>query len=238
MNSPIRVVIAEDHKVVRNGYVALFQQTTYYKVIGEAEDGVSLLKLLETCSPDIILLDVEMPRMGGYEVMGHLRILYPNTKVVVLSVHYSPVFVAHFFLLGARAYLHKGTDFDCVLAKIDAVIKDGYAVDEYLSRKLLDELIRGERSKLFEREVKLNDIEIKVLNLICMEKNNQQIADQLNINVHSVDYYRRKILTKTRQSTVVGIVKYAIENGLNLIELLKPGNESDQIELNGSQVPE
>ena len=202
---------------MRQGYISILNFYPDYLIIGEVSNGVELLDLLQANRADIILLDIEMPLMTGTEALEKISILYPEIRVIIVSMHYSPLFVAHFFLKGARAYLPKDCDPDELVKAIDFVVKDGYYLDTLISRQLVLELINGKKSKELMEQVKLNERELHTLKLICDEKTNKEIAKELEISLHTVDYYRRKILLKTNQSSLVGLVKYAIKNGIDFL---------------------
>src|SRR5258708_1255967 len=106
----IKIIIADDHAIVRNGYRSILEERSDYKIIGEAGNGKELLEILKKSRPDIVLLDIEMPVMDGFKAHEELRKKYPSIKVIIVSIHFEDSFVSHFFLNGASGYLSKDCD--------------------------------------------------------------------------------------------------------------------------------
>jgi DNA-binding NarL/FixJ family response regulator len=217
MNIKRTVVIADDHKIFREGIIRIINEIENYQVIGEAAHGAELMNFLALAQPDIILLDIEMPVMNGAETLEQIIRLYPQQKVIMLSMYYSPLLVCYFFMKGARGYLPKNCSPDDLYGSIEFVLKDGYYMDSILSRKLLREIITGKKTRSMIEEIKLSNKEVQILKMILNEKTNKEISSELEVTIHAVDYYRRNILQKTNQNTIVGLVKYAMSHGLGHI---------------------
>jgi DNA-binding NarL/FixJ family response regulator len=211
------IVIADDHKIFREGIIRIINEIENYQLKGEAANGSELLDLLESVQPDIILLDIEMPVMNGAETLEKILKMHPQQKVVMLSMYYSPVLVCYFFMKGARGYLSKDSSSDELFGAIEVVLENGYYMDTILSKKLLKEIIMGKKTRSMIDEIKLSDKEVQILKMILNEKTNREISSALDVTIHAVDYYRRNILQKTNQNTVVGLVKYAMSHGLSHI---------------------
>jgi len=206
MKKIVKIIIADDHPIVRNGYKSILEERSDYKVIGEANNGKELLDILKTKKPDVILLDIEMPVMDGFKAHEQLRKKYPSIKVIIISMHFEDAFVSHFFLNGASGYLSKDCEPEELLEAIDTVMKENCYLNTSTSKILLS------------GKINLTDIQEKILKMICEEKTNQEIGDKLDISAHTVDYHRRSILTKTKQSSVIGLVKYAIKHGITKLD--------------------
>jgi two-component system response regulator DegU len=219
MSQKINVVIADDHPLFRKGIRWQLERLPEYNIIGEASNGFEVLEIIANSPvlPDIVLLDVEMPGMDGLQTLDKLMELYLGIKVIVISQHYNHYFVAEFFLRGVRAYLAKEKSSDLMDEAIYFVLKDGYYLNSILSRRVLIQLIAGKKTKQLFSEIGMNDAEIKTLQLICEEKTNPEIALEMGVSTHTIDYYRRNIFSKTNQNSVVGLVKFAILKGITML---------------------
>jgi DNA-binding NarL/FixJ family response regulator len=217
MHTKRTIVVVDDHKIFREGIIRIINEIENYRVIGEAAHGADLMNFLALSQPDIILLDIEMPVMNGAETLERITRLYPEQKVIMFSMYYSPLLVCHFFMKGARGFLPKDCSADDLYGAIEIVLKEGYYMDTMLSRKLLKEIIKGKKTRSLMEEIKLSDKEVQILKMILSEKTNKEISSELELTIHVVDYYRRNILQKTNQNTIVGLVKYAMIHGLSHI---------------------
>jgi len=175
---------------------------------------VELLEKIKTNKPDVVLLDIEMPVMDGFKAHAELQKKYPEIKVIIISMHFEDAFVSHFFLNGANGYLPKDCKPEQLLDAIDAVMQEDYYLNESISKIILSSMIQEKKGNALLEKIELNDAQKEILKMICDEKSYKQIAAKLDISVHTVDYHRRTILSKTKQSSVIGLVKYAIRNGI------------------------
>ena len=210
----IHIIIAEDHKLMRKAYKDLLLEHETYVVVGEAANGKELLDVLESTSADIILLDLEMPVMKGGEALDKIKLAYPAIKTIIVSSYYSEAFVTEYFLRGANGYLPKSCEPEELFTAINLVMEEHYYFDKSISKFLLSKMLREQRQKETIASIKLTEIELKVLKLICEEKTAKQIAGELNLTVYSIDNHRRNIQTKTQQSSAIGLFKFAIKNGI------------------------
>lgn len=210
-NNKIKILVVEDHHLVRQGIIAILKENLEIDIIGDVANGKEALSFLKSYKPDVVLMDVEMPIMNGKEALEHITKMYPQIKVIMLSMHKGYILEKEFMDLGAYSYLTKQTIGNELLAVIKSVSKGRY----YYFTDKNNVHIGANCGK--HLQLSLNEIEIEIVKLVCNDKNNIEISRALNISIHNIRYYRRTIYTKTRTSTIAGLVKYAIRNGIILL---------------------
>ncbi|MDX2174259.1 MAG: response regulator transcription factor [Bacteroidota bacterium] len=210
----ISIAIAEDHPILLNGLAGLLEAVDNFKVIALAENGQVLLEKVAFNPPDIAIIDLEMPVLNGFKTIEFLSKEFPKVKSIVCSMHYNKVIAKNLILIGARGYLPKNADIDKVIETINEVHNDGFCFDENISKLVMDESFRLQLNKIEIDEIGLTERELEILKLVCTEKTNPLIAEELNISIDTVDFHRRNILKKTKLKSAVGLVKYAIDKGL------------------------
>ncbi len=210
----IKIAIAEDHKIVREGYAALFEQEDSIELVFTAEDGRIALDQLKSKKIDILLLDINMPNLNGTETFDILKVEFPEVKVIMLSMYYEALFIAEFFAKGSRAYLDKNCSFETMLEAIFSVHDQGYYFNENISKILLHQLIHSEDINPIFSDDSLTKKEMEVLLLICQEKSNSEIAEILFKSIRTIEGYKARIAIKTNARNSVGMVIYAIKKGL------------------------
>jgi DNA-binding NarL/FixJ family response regulator len=218
MEDKIKIVIVDDHQLVRGGYKSIIDDYPKYIVIGEAGNGKELLDFLKENKPDVILLDIEMPVMDGFKAFEEIRKFHPQIKVIIVSMHFEDAFISHFFMNGANGYLPKSCEARQLSEAIDAVVKENYYLNSTISKVFLLDMLMQKKSKSVFDEIKMSYTQSEILKMICDEKSYKEIAAKLNLSLHAVDYHRREILSKTKQSSVIGLVKYAIKNGIAKVD--------------------
>lgn len=206
--------MAEDHKSARQAYVAMLSDEENFSVIGDAPNGLELLNLMEKKLPDVVLTDLEMPVMNGYQLLENIREKYKDTKVIVLSMHDDDYYISDLILRGASAYLPKHCGIEDIVFTINKVCTDGFYFTKPVSKMVVNSSLNDKKFKPFYEELGLTLRELEVLKLICEEKSNKEIARILDIAAGTVDFHRQSIYRKTQLNSVVGLVKYAVKNGL------------------------
>ncbi len=212
MDPTVRIGIAEDHVLFRQGMVSLLKEEGGFDVLFEAGNGEELLRHLENNQPDIVLLDINMPVMEGRQALTRIRELYPNLKVIMLSMYYNSSYIAEYLTKGARAFLPKNCDIEKVIEAINTVHTKDYYFDDDMSVSLMDELAYVEQQDESNNRLHLTERETEVLNLLCLEKSNREIAEMLNISVRTVEGHRMGIMTKTDTKNVLSLVMFALKN--------------------------
>ncbi|MCB9234621.1 MAG: response regulator transcription factor [Bacteroidia bacterium] len=216
--NPIRIALVDDHVLFRKGMAALLSEEGKVKVVFEAGSGLELLEKLVLDQPDLVLMDLEMPGMDGLEATQKIKQLYPDLKVIVITMHESDRFISKLMEAGASAYLLKNSDMGEAVAAIESVMETGFYFSERVSQAMLAALVHKNRIQpTFSKVDPLTEREIEVLKRVCEEKNSEEIGEELFISPRTVEGYRRKLLEKTGAKNLAGLVVYAIKHGHYLV---------------------
>ena len=210
----IKIVIADDHKLVRQALKSLLEEQPKFKVIAEASHGAELLVLLETSRPDIVLLDIEMPVMNGLETMRVIRKRYPNLKVIMLSMHNEVTYMSEYITMGAKAYVPKGSDEETLSKAVYAVHKNNYYFDDETAAAVLKNLQNEKVVDSLIDNLVLSRREVQILKELCLGKTNREIADTLSVTTSTVSFHRANIYKKTQSRNIADLVKYSIRYGV------------------------
>lgn len=209
----IKVIVADDHVLMRNALSRLVATLDGYEVLAEADNGRDLKnKILQHLVPDIVLLDVNMPEMDGFQTTEWLHKNYPHIRVLVLSMLSDEKTIIKMFRLGAKGYLLKNTDPDELKKALDAIVAKNVYLSEYVSGKLVSGL--NKYADLEEQPVLLNEREKEFLQWVCSELAYKDIAEKMNLSPRTIDDYRQALFTKLKVHSRVGLVLYAIRNAL------------------------
>ncbi|HWA35156.1 MAG TPA: response regulator transcription factor [Cyclobacteriaceae bacterium] len=214
----IKVVIADDHKIIRVGLRGLLEREKDIAVVGEAENAEDIEKLLADHPADVILMDIDLGEVDGIAATKRVKELFPALQVLGLTMHEEPDYIIKMLEAGASGYLLKNAGREELLTAIHTVAKG----DSYFSQKVSATLLQAvTRQKMAAPDVKktniqtpLSEREIEVLRLIAQEYSNGEIAEKLFISIRTVDTHRRNLLEKLQVKNTVGLVKYAINKGL------------------------
>jgi DNA-binding NarL/FixJ family response regulator len=209
-----RVLLADDHKIVREGLRALISQERDVEVVGEAETGGQALALARSLRPDVVVMDVSMPELNGIEATRRISAAAPEVKVVALSMHGDALFVKQMLQAGACGYLRKGCSFDELLHAIRLVAAGGI----YLTPSAASGLIGDGTQRLVPRDVSplavLTPREREVLQLIAEGNTGKRIAILLHVSPKTVSTHRRRIMAKLDAQTTAELTQHAIRGGL------------------------
>ncbi len=210
----LRILIADDHKIVREGLRMILQQEQDMVVVAEANTGVEALSLAEKLVPDLALMDVSMPEMNGIETTQRLLEMLPQTYVLILSMCAEEEFVVEALSAGAKGYLLK----DCAATDLVVAIRNVATGGIYLSQKvtalIVKEYIQRNAEPSAQSASGLSPRETEVLQMIANGKNTKEIAYNLNVSVKTVETYRQHIMKKLNLYSIAELVKYAIREGL------------------------
>ncbi len=207
----IQVAIADDHSLLRSALAKLINTFDGYTVVMEADNGKDLTeKLVKSVLPDIVLLDISMPEMDGFETTQWLRKKYPHIKVLTLSMLSDEKTIIKIFRLGAKGYLLKNADPRELKEALDAVMNKNVYLSEYVSGKLLSGL-HNEPDEDVKLAV-LNEKEREFLRWTCSELSYKEIAEKMFLSYRTIDDYRQSLFTKLKVHSRVGLVMYAIKN--------------------------
>lgn len=206
----IRLIIADDHQMFREGLRVLFEQEEDIEIVGEAEDGSQAIQKVGDLAPDIIILDIEMPGMTGLEAARILVNEHPETRVLVLSRHTERRYVSEMFSLGVSGYILKDSAVDELVRAVKTVMSGQTYCSTNLVGAVVSEYSRhfsGERRAITERER-------EVLKLIAEGKQTKEIASILNLSAKTVDTHRQRIMKKLDIHNAVELTRYAIREGI------------------------
>jgi DNA-binding NarL/FixJ family response regulator len=213
-SNPIRIVLADDHTLFRDGMKRLLAADSRFAVVGEAAGGDELLDIYRGSGADVVFMDIDMPGMNGIEASRRLLEIDPEVRIITLSMHGDREYYLAMVDVGAKGFLLKNSTFDQVAAAAETVAVGG----TYFSQELLASLATDTKhsGELSHGEA-LSQREIEVLPLVCEGYSNQQIADRLFISKRTVDKHRANILDKTGCKNTASLVIYAVKH--NLIEI-------------------
>jgi DNA-binding NarL/FixJ family response regulator len=210
--SSIRVLLADDHAIVREGLKSLINSQPGMEVIGEASDGDGAVDLVAALDPDVVVVDVSMPGLNGAQVTTRLRAAKPDRKVIVLTVHEDKGYLRLLLEAGASGYVLKRSAAAELVQAIRTVADGGTYLDPSLAAGVVDDFMRP----AVEREpvaVELSDREAEVVRLIALGYSNKEIAAQLKVSVKTVETYKTRSMEKLHIRSRVDIVRYAVRRG-------------------------
>lgn len=205
----IKVLIADDHNMFLEGLLSLLGGIPNVEVVASAHDGEDVLRQLKSTEVDLLLLDINMPKKTGIEVLAELKNKKSQVKIALLSMHNDRSTIEAAMKAGADAYLLKNSS----RAQLETAINEVYAGKNYFVDEVKDILISTFRSDNLSQEIRLTPREIEVLQLICEELTTAQIADRLFVSVNTVETHRKNLLSKTGAKNSVGLAKFAMQNG-------------------------
>jgi two-component system, NarL family, nitrate/nitrite response regulator NarL len=212
----IKVLIADDHPVVRKGLQSCLAKHDHLKVVGEASDGDEAVRKTRELSPDLVLMDITMPKMNGLAVTELLRKETPRTKVLVLSVHSNKDYIFRVIQAGAHGYVSKEAPPDELVRAIESVFEGEPFFSEDIARAALNQFVATGGKK--EPFAQLTSRERQVLVLIAEGQSNKEIANKLGIGVRTIETHRERIMRRLDIHSVAGLTKFAIANGMISIE--------------------
>jgi len=224
----IRIVITDDHKLIREGLKSLLDRDNELKVVGEASNGRELLDLLSETPADVVLMDINMPIMDGFEATQHVREQYPATRVIALSMLNNEPFVEKMIESGATGYLLKTTGREELRSAIQLVASGTTYICGELSLKMLNKVMTPEAPPTTEPKGEriLSKREMEILALIADGYTNADIADKLFTSKRTIETHRQNIIEKTQAKNTAHLIKYAIQH--KLIKVGEPSNETEQ----------
>ncbi len=208
-----RVVIADDHTMLRRGICQVIETKKGVSVVGEASDGIELLSLLTTLSADLVILDISMPRMRGIEAAREIKSAYPNIKILFLSMHKRKEYLYQAFSAGANGYLLKEDTDTQLLTALDTLLAGKVFLSSILLGNLPDILIDIFQKSANPGEEKLSPREAQVLKLVADGLANKDIANLLCISARTVEHHRAGIMKRLDLKTLADLIKYAIREG-------------------------
>jgi DNA-binding NarL/FixJ family response regulator len=215
MTEPIRVIIADDHPIYRDGFKLLLKNQGDATLVGEAEDGSSLIKLAKDIKPDVIITDIVMPGIDGVATTKEISKVLPEAGIIAISMFNDDNLIVDMLEAGARGYLLKNTNKEKLIEAIKAV----YCGDTYYCAATSTKLTRLIAQSKFDPQrhlpkPKFTPRELDVIVLLCQEYSNKEIATKLDISIRTVESYKENILHNLGAKNMVGIAVYAVRNGI------------------------
>lgn len=212
----IRILLADDHDLVRAGFRSLLQNFEGFQVIGEAANGHQVLQLVDTLKPDLVLMDIAMPELNGLEATARIAKEFPQVRVIILSMHANEEYARRAIRAGAQGYLLKRSSTAELELAVRAVARGEPYFTPTISKHLLADYARqlGPASPLEQ----LSPRKREVLQLIAEGYSRKEIAEKLSISVKSFDVYRSEIMEQLGIEDTAGLVRFAIQNGLVSLE--------------------
>lgn len=215
MSKKKRIIIVEDHTIIREGLCSILSVNEAYEIVGEAEDGLQAIQAIGRLQPDLVLMDLSMPRMNGLEAIQDVKSRYPEVKILVLTVHKTEEHVLAAFEAGADGYILKYASKNELLMAIKSVLKG----ENYISPKISDKVLEGflESSKTVKKISSWDTLtprERQVLKLVGEGYKNKEISDYLCISVKTVETHRSSIMKKLDLHSAAELAAYAVEKGL------------------------
>jgi DNA-binding NarL/FixJ family response regulator len=210
MSKRIRILLADDHAVVRQGFKMILGAHPDMEIIGEAGNGRDAVELAEQLKPDVVVMDVAMPELNGIEATRRLAESVPHARVVALSMHKDSVYVREILRAGARGYLLK----DSVAADLVSAVRAVARGEGYLSPQVSNAVLDDYRRHVTNPIDLLTSREREVLQMLAEGKTNKEIATVLNLSVYTVDAHRGRIMEKLNLHSINELVRFALRNGL------------------------
>jgi two-component system response regulator NreC len=212
---PIRILLADDHNVIRRGLRMLLENQPGFSVVAEAADGVSAVEQTIAAKPDVVVLDVAMPRLSGTDAAERIAGQVPSAAIVILSMHSDEAYVLRALKAGAKGYLLKDSAEGDLIEAIKAVSQGKAFFSPEVSRMLVEDYVREIKARGVEDSYSLlTSREREVLHLLAEGKSNKEIATLLNLSQYTVETHRRNIQEKLNLHTLAELILYAVRKGV------------------------
>ncbi|MFH1691520.1 MAG: response regulator transcription factor [Candidatus Omnitrophota bacterium] len=205
-----KILIADDHDIIREGIKNILQKTGEYEIVGQACDGQEALEKVAELKPDILLLDITMPKKSGLEILNQVTRLSPQTKIVIISVHKADAYVMQALKSGVKGYLNKENAADDLLPALRKVTAGQVYLSAEISSYLMDKASKG--TQALSKTSDLSERELEVFRLVAEGKTAKEIGEILFISARTVENYKNNILKKLGLHKTSDLIKYAIQN--------------------------
>jgi len=215
MENRVRIVLADDHTILREGLRALLSADPKFEIVAEAEDGRQAVRCVEKLGPDLLLMDLSMPRMSGIDAISEIKKRYPETKIIALTVHKTEEYLLTTLQAGAEGYVLKDATHDELVMAIHNVMAGKPYLSPGISEKIIEGYLEGKEGSLsLSSWQKLSQREREVLKLIAEGYKNKEIAEELCISLKTVEKHRANLMKKLDLHNAAGLTVYAVEKGL------------------------
>lgn len=210
----LKVLIVDDHQIVRQGLISILEHEDMFEVIGEAENGVEALNFIRHNKTDLVIMDINMPEMNGIECTKRIYNEHSETRVLALTMHNEELYLRKMLEAGAAGYVLKNSGKEELLKAVSKIAAGNHYFSQEITLSVINELTKDNSQKEKPSEIQLTSREIEILELIVKEFTTQEISDQLSISIRTVDAHRRNLVEKTGSRNTAGLVKFAIEKQL------------------------
>ena len=210
----IKILIVDDHKLMREGLRILIEKQSGMKVVGDADNGRTAVKMVRELSPDIVIMDIAMPDLNGIEATHQIKSEFQNTRVVVLSMHADKRFVAKVLKMGASAYLLKDSAFEELVHAIHDVINNRIFLSPRITDIVIEDYIHSSSNNEPSVFSELSNREREVLQLIAEGKTTKEISSSLYVSIKTIETHRKNIMDKLNINSIADLTKYAIREGI------------------------
>lgn len=214
----VRILLADDHQIMREGLKALLEKHSSMEVIAEAENGIETLEIARREKPDVIIMDIAMPDINGIEATRQLKSEMTDIKIVALSMHSDRRFVTEILKAGASAYVLKQSAFKDLEKAIKTVMVNRTFLSADILETVVDDYVSQLTKSEYEAYKQLSDRERQVLQLIAEGNSTKEIAFKLHVSVKTIESHRQNIMTKLRIHNLAGLTKFAVREGLTSLE--------------------
>jgi DNA-binding NarL/FixJ family response regulator len=211
----IRVAIADDHKIFRDGIKMALRDREYLRILWEAEDGKDLMHKLQIKQPDVLLMGIRMPEMDGINAIDMIRKEYEDVKIIILTMYDDQEMITKMMEMGANAYLTKTTDPEEIYQAIITCMNDDFYFNDLVNKAVLLKLQHKKTIRQFyPNPVKFSEKEIKILRLIAEDKTTEEISKEVFLSPRTIETIRQNMKQKVGAKTIAGLVMYAMRNKL------------------------
>ena len=211
----IKVAIADDHKIFRDGIRMALKDKEYLKILWEAEDGKELQHKLQLKLPDVILMDIRMPEVDGINAISLIRKEYEELKIIVLTMYDDQEMITKMMEMGANAYLTKTTDPEEIYQAILACMNDDFYFNELVNKAVLSKLqTKRQVRQFYPNPVKFSEKEVRILKLLAEDKTTEEISKEVFLSPRTVETIRQNMKTKVGAKTIAGLIMYGMRNKL------------------------
>jgi DNA-binding NarL/FixJ family response regulator len=210
---PYRVILADDHAMIRQGIKKLIEEYEGVEVAGEAADGLELLDLLKEDRPDLVILDISMPNLRGIEATREIKRTKSGVKILLLTMHKNREYIRHAFAAGADGYLLKEDTYSELFSAIQKIRDGEMYISPLLSGELTDDMVQSWRKEGKHPEETLTNREREILKMISEGKSSREISGLLGISLRTVQHHRARTMNKLGLKKVADLVRYAIRKG-------------------------
>ncbi len=210
----VKILLADDHKIVRDGIKLMLEPQAGIDVVDEAENGEEALEKLKNEVVDIVVMDINMPKMDGITATKKIKEEYTDVKVLALTMSNDDLHIRQMIQAGASGYIMKSAGRKELKDAIDAIMEGRHYFSDEATESIMMDLVKGKGKSTDPDPIHITDRELEILELIVQEHTNQEIAEKLYISSRTVDAHRRNLLQKTGARNTAGLVKYAFQHNL------------------------